>query len=430
MAAGSDLADLFIVGADFYPGSTGKRLKRGWCDFDALGLEQARKHFGNNWNLGKAWYFAKRVPRDALKGFEEHMRQNIWLRAQGSKVVRVIIDPSQGTNPHNAFVAGREFSFRTEADALAALKRTALAPQSLLISAGIDQRSLLTFLDEEYDQEQQILLPPESQVEDIARRYRLEPDELDRACLKGDQNDDLWKSYMRSRNDRVVVASWLDEISDSEERQWLYHLLRGHLPRSPKDWLTNVHKDPAIFSKVIKRIEQYLKSNGTVNNRLARDRQCIAFIGKNLIQTVASHIANHEALTTPQSCTSAASAFEVLFHDRFSPEYRALAKDVADKLRSLVELLKCHGLRLKRPHVGHLNKSRHSNMKALRFRTPGGAWRLAFAFDPHGQAILLVVRNKAGYSNKNSFYVELIRIADERFDTHLATIRRQRKSWK
>lgn len=42
MAASSDLADLFVVGAAFYSGSVGKRLKNGWCDFEALGLKQAQ----------------------------------------------------------------------------------------------------------------------------------------------------------------------------------------------------------------------------------------------------------------------------------------------------------------------------------------------------------------------------------------------------
>ena len=46
---------------------------------------------------------------------------------------------------------------------------------------------------------------------------------------------------------------------------------------------------------------------------------------------------------------------------------------------------------------------------------------MAFAFDPRRKAILLVAGDKSGGSEKR-FYRELIRKADERFDTHLARI--------
>jgi hypothetical protein len=35
-------------------------------------------------------------------------------------------------------------------------------------------------------------------------------------------------------------------------------------------------------------------------------------------------------------------------------------------------------------------------MKELRFKVAHGVWRVAFAFDPERQAILLVAGNKAG----------------------------------
>jgi hypothetical protein len=61
-------------------------------------------------------------------------------------------------------------------------------------------------------------------------------------------------------------------------------------------------------------------------------------------------------------------------------------------------------------------------MKELRFALPDGAWRIAFAFDPERRAILLVGGNKSGV-NEGRFYRDLIRLADQRFDTHLQTIR-------
>jgi hypothetical protein len=62
-------------------------------------------------------------------------------------------------------------------------------------------------------------------------------------------------------------------------------------------------------------------------------------------------------------------------------------------------------------------------MKELRLSAAGGEWRVAFAFDPRRRAILLVAGDKSGGSERR-FYRELIRKADDRFDAHLARIRR------
>lgn len=48
------------------------------------------------------------------------------------------------------------------------------------------------------------------------------------------------------------------------------------------------------------------------------------------------------------------------------------------------------------------------------------------AFDAKRRAILLVAGDKSGMSEKR-FYRELIREADDRFDAHLARLKRERK---
>ena len=60
-------------------------------------------------------------------------------------------------------------------------------------------------------------------------------------------------------------------------------------------------------------------------------------------------------------------------------------------------------------------------MKELRFTLPDGEWRIAFAFDPQRQAVMLVGGTKSGTSQKR-FYRDLIKIADKRFDHHLETL--------
>ena len=69
--------------------------------------------------------------------------------------------------------------------------------------------------------------------------------------------------------------------------------------------------------------------------------------------------------------------------------------------------------------------SKHANMKELRFNCEDGKWRIAFAFDPKRQAVLLVAGDKAG-ANQKRFYEQLIKAADERFDAHLEKFKQEK----
>jgi hypothetical protein len=112
--------------------------------------------------------------------------------------------------------------------------------------------------------------------------------------------------------------------------------------------------------------------------------------------------------------------------DEFEPEFNALPKDVQTEILALARLLQQFGPRLGRPSVDTLDGSRHANMKELRFAAADGEWRVAFAFDPQRQGILLVAGDKSGGSQKR-FYRELIRKADERFDAHLQRLKKEGK---
>ncbi len=112
--------------------------------------------------------------------------------------------------------------------------------------------------------------------------------------------------------------------------------------------------------------------------------------------------------------------------DEFEPEFDALHEDVQTEILALSVVLEEFGPQLGRPRVDTLNGSRHANMKELRFSAADGEWRVAFAFDPKRKAILLVAGDKSGGSEKR-FYRELIRKADERFDAHLARLKKERK---
>lgn len=114
----------------------------------------------------------------------------------------------------------------------------------------------------------------------------------------------------------------------------------------------------------------------------------------------------------------------VEFGDEFQPEYDALPDQVQDELLAMAGLLEQFGPQLKRPHADTLNGSHHANMKELRFKAADGVWRVAFAFDPKRKAVLLVAGDKSGGKEKR-FYRELIKKADDRYDAHLARIKKK-----
>jgi hypothetical protein len=109
-------------------------------------------------------------------------------------------------------------------------------------------------------------------------------------------------------------------------------------------------------------------------------------------------------------------------HDDFDPEFDALPQAVQDALISVALNLQDKGPVLGRPYVATLEGSKYPNMKEMRFNADDGVWRVAFAFDPERQAILLVAGDKAGVAQKR-FYKMLIAKADQRFADHLAKLK-------
>lgn len=117
--------------------------------------------------------------------------------------------------------------------------------------------------------------------------------------------------------------------------------------------------------------------------------------------------------------------WEVRFDDAFEAEFDQLPEAVQDELLARAKILEQFGPQLGRPNVDTLEDSKHANMKELRFNCEDGAWRVAFAFDPKRQAVLLVAGDKAG-ANQKKFYESLIKTADARFDAHLAKLKEEK----
>ena len=111
----------------------------------------------------------------------------------------------------------------------------------------------------------------------------------------------------------------------------------------------------------------------------------------------------------------------VLFHDAFNQEFSGLSHDLQDELLAHARLLAEFGPNLGRPTVDTLKGSRYTNMKELRFSFSGQVWRVAFAFDPMRQAILLVGGDKGG-ADQRRFYKRLIQIADQRYQDYIKSL--------
>jgi hypothetical protein len=108
----------------------------------------------------------------------------------------------------------------------------------------------------------------------------------------------------------------------------------------------------------------------------------------------------------------------VRFDFDFEADLAALQEEVRLELLAHLRVLQQFGPQLGRPLVDTLVGSKHANMKELRFKSEGGVWRFAFAFDVRKRAVVLCGGDK-GSANEKRFYRDLIRIADKRFDAYL-----------
>ena len=116
--------------------------------------------------------------------------------------------------------------------------------------------------------------------------------------------------------------------------------------------------------------------------------------------------------------------------DEFDRWFEAdLSGEEREEIVAVVNLLKLFGPMLKRPHADTLKGSKYSNMKELRAKTSRSELRVAFAFDPDRQAVLLTGGDKSGIGQK-AFYAQLIDRADRLFAAHLARTAAARKKGK
>lgn len=74
------------------------------------------------------------------------------------------------------------------------------------------------------------------------------------------------------------------------------------------------------------------------------------------------------------------------------------------------------------PHSSGVKGSRHGHMRELRVQHQGRPYRVLYAFDPRRVAILLIGGEKTG---DNRWYERFVPVADELYDEHLETLRKE-----
>ncbi|MGI8552323.1 MAG: type II toxin-antitoxin system RelE/ParE family toxin [Dehalococcoidia bacterium] len=114
--------------------------------------------------------------------------------------------------------------------------------------------------------------------------------------------------------------------------------------------------------------------------------------------------------------------WEIEYTDQFAEwwsEHLTLVEQGAIELA--LQALQVQGPMLGRPLVDTLKGSRHANMKEL--RPPGETIRILFDFDPRRTAILLLGGDKR--NRWSAWYREMVPIADQLYDEHLAALRRE-----
>lgn len=113
--------------------------------------------------------------------------------------------------------------------------------------------------------------------------------------------------------------------------------------------------------------------------------------------------------------------WEVEYTDQFGAWFDGLDEGAQDGVAAAVKVLAERGPGLGRPFVDTVRGSRHQNMKEPRPLV--GHLRVLFAFDPRRMAILLLGGDKSG--RWQQWYAEMIPMADDLYDEHLATLQRE-----
>jgi hypothetical protein len=114
--------------------------------------------------------------------------------------------------------------------------------------------------------------------------------------------------------------------------------------------------------------------------------------------------------------------WQIEYTDPFGEWWGSLNESEQDDIAAMVGLLEEKGPALSFPHSSGIETSRHKHMRELRIQHAGAPYRVLYAFDPKRSAILLIGGNKTG---NNRWYETHVPIADNLYDEHLRTLKRE-----
>lgn len=110
--------------------------------------------------------------------------------------------------------------------------------------------------------------------------------------------------------------------------------------------------------------------------------------------------------------------------NEFEIWFNSLSSSEQEDVYSSGLLLEQRGPNLRHPMSSGIKGSRHGHMRELRVQSGGKPLRIFYAFDPRRAAILLIGGDKAG---DDRFYVNLVPVADDLYDTHLQELEREKR---
>ncbi len=114
--------------------------------------------------------------------------------------------------------------------------------------------------------------------------------------------------------------------------------------------------------------------------------------------------------------------WEVEYTNEFGDWWEDLTEGEQTDIDASVRLLEQCGPNLKFPHSSGINGSKHSHMRELRVQHKGRPYRILYAFDPKRVGILLIGGDKTG---NNRWYEEYVPIADDLYDVHIETLKKE-----
>ncbi|MBI2792835.1 MAG: type II toxin-antitoxin system RelE/ParE family toxin [Gammaproteobacteria bacterium] len=114
--------------------------------------------------------------------------------------------------------------------------------------------------------------------------------------------------------------------------------------------------------------------------------------------------------------------WEVEYTNEFGDWWEDLTEGEQTDIDASVRLLEQCDPNLKFPHSSGINGSKHSHMRELRVQHKRRPYRILYAFDPKRVGILLIGGDKTG---NNRWYEEYVPIADDLYDEHIETLKKE-----